>query len=133
MFSNCKQIAEKKPSLLHIHVNKKLMYFMSTLENSRIHCPPVPLALNGDLIGVYQDVFLQMVEKEDTDLSSDDIENGNLKSDSKFVADRPFMVVLQIDNEVIAIGRVKVSTYVLFQTWVYAGKKNSLGILISEE
>ena len=109
------------------------MYFMSTLENSRIHCPPVPLALNGDLIGVYQDVFLQMVEKEDTDLSSDDIENGNLKSDSKFVADRPFMVVLQIDNEVIAIGRVKVSTYVLFQTWVYAGKKNSLGILISEE
>merc|ERR1712141_692396 len=63
--------------------------------------------LNGDLIGVYQDVFLQMVEKEDTDLSIDDIENGNLKSDSKFVADRPFMVVLQIDNEVIAIGRVK--------------------------
>ena len=81
---------------------------MST-ENSRIHCPPVPLALNGDLIGVYQDVILQMVEKEDTDLTSDDIENGNLKSDSKFVADRPFMVILQIDNEVIAIGRVKVN------------------------
>ena len=113
MFSNCKQIAEKNLSITYT-VNKKLMYFMSTLENSRIHCPPVPLALNGDLIGVYQDVFLQMVEKEDTDLSSDDIENGNLKSDSKFVADRPFMVVLQIDNEVIAIGRVKVSTYVLF-------------------
>ena len=78
-------------------------------ENSRIHPTPSPLALNGDLIGVYQDVILQMVEKEDSDLTSDDIENGNLKPDSKFVADRPFMVVLQIDNEVIAIGRVKVN------------------------
>ena len=80
------------------------------------HCVPTNLilinftffsALNGDFIGVYQDVYLQMLETEDADLLDEDIEMQNAETDLEFIVNQPFMAILQVDHEILAVGRIK--------------------------
>lgn len=65
--------------------------------------------LTGDRVGVYQDIYLQMIEGNVGKM----IINGDVgKNDSDegvkeiFEANRPFLIVLELGGEIAAIGRI---------------------------
>ena len=64
-------------------------------------------ALEGDYIGVYQDVFLEMIESDaDHSFLSEDIDNRNAATEIEFHVNKPFMVLVKMDHELLAVGRV---------------------------
>ena len=69
-------------------------------------------ALEGDFIGVYQDVFLEMIESDaEHSFLTQDIENRNAPTDIEFHVNKPFMFLVKMDHELLAVGRVKVNFY----------------------
>ena len=67
-------------------------------------------ALNGDFIGVYQDVFLEMIESDaEHSFLNEDIENRNAPTEIEFHVNKPFMFLVKMDHELLAVGRVKVN------------------------
>ena len=67
-------------------------------------------ALEGDFIGVYQDVFLEMIESDaEHSFLTQDIENRNAPTDIEFHVNKPFMFLVKMDHELLAVGRVKVN------------------------
>ena len=48
-----------------------------------------------------------MLETEDADLLDEDIEMQNAETDLEFIVNQPFMAILQVDHEILAVGRIK--------------------------
>ena len=48
-----------------------------------------------------------MLGTEDADLLDEDIEMQNADTDLEFIVNRPFMAILQVDHEILAVGRIK--------------------------
>ena len=63
-------------------------------------------ALEGDFIGVYQDVFLEMLESDaDHSFLSEDIDNRNAATDIEFHVNKPFMFLIKM---VFVLIKIKV-------------------------
>ena len=60
---------------------------------------------------MYQNVILQLLESEDTAILSQDIETQNLATELKIMCNRPFMLILHVDHEILAVGRIKVNVF----------------------
>ena len=55
-------------------------------------------------MGIYQDVFLEMIEtNEKSDFRPEKSESQLQK---EFVVDQPFLFVLSVDKDIIALGRL---------------------------
>jgi hypothetical protein len=67
------------------------------------------IALNGDFVGVYQDVFVEMIESEGNSYMHDDIETSNMDTQLVFRVNKPFLFMLRMDHELLGLGRIKVN------------------------
>ena len=65
-------------------------------------------------MGVYQDVLIDMTESEDSGLLAEDIDIKNAEADLKLTANRPFLFMVKMDHELLAIGRITVTTNRIF-------------------
>ena len=66
-------------------------------------------ALEGDFVGVYQDVLLEMIETQEDGILSQDIDVKNAQAEVKVKANQPFMFMIKMDHELLGLGRVTVS------------------------
>ena len=66
-------------------------------------------ALEGDFVGVYQDVLLEMIETQEDGILSQDIDVKNAQAEVKIKANQPFMFMIKMDHELLGLGRVTVS------------------------
>ena len=66
-------------------------------------------ALEGDFVGVYQDVLLEMIETQEDGILSQDIDVKNAQAEVKVKANEPFMFMIKMDHELLGLGRVTVS------------------------
>lgn len=72
-------------------------------------------ALEGDFVGVYQDVLLDNTESDTDDglLNEEQIEIKNAETELKLNANRPFMFMIRMDHELLGLGRVTVCKFYL--------------------
>lgn len=74
--------------------------------------PLIAQALEGDSVGVYQDVHLEMIETDGTAFLDVDIEHRSAPSQMQFLVNRPFMFMIKMDHELIGMGRVLVLQFI---------------------
>ena len=71
--------------------------------------------MEGDFVGVYQDVLLDNTESDTDDglLNEEQIEIKNAETELKLNANRPFMFMIRMDHELLGLGRVTVCKFYL--------------------
>ena len=66
--------------------------------------------MEGDFVGVYQDVLLDNTETDSDDglLNEEQIEIKSKETELKMNANQPFMFMIRMDHELLGLGRVTV-------------------------
>ena len=72
--------------------------------------------MEGDFVGVYQDVLIDITEtSSDNGFLDDDIDIKNAETELKVKANRPFMFMIKMDHELLGLGRITVHTKIKTQ------------------
>ena len=83
--------------------------------------------MEGDFVGVYQDVLLDITESptEDGLLEEEHIQINNAETEVKLNANKPFMYMIKMDHELLGLGRITVFELSLIKiiAGVMQGKK----------